>query len=207
MAGGRKLFHWPVIRTTLAAAILLAAAPDPAHRKKTCPGFSAIPGGCSRSGRSDTLRQSDTLWLLTLGQSNAANSGEAPRRHPAGGLQLLPGGSIYPARDPLLGASGRGSNVWTAVAAELIRRDIAKRVVPIPLAVGATSIAEWRSDGRVGRALADLLTGLKADGITADFVLWQQGGESDEALSSRDYSGMLLQLRGGLAAPPARARR
>src|SRR5688572_1725112 len=62
----------------------------------------------------EQLRGPDTMWLLCLGQSNAANSGDRPRGVQQNVFNYFDG-VLYPARDPLLGATGRGSSMWTAV--------------------------------------------------------------------------------------------
>jgi len=134
------------------------------------------------------------MWLLCVGQSNAANSGENPR-----GIQVNVfnyfDGKVYPAKDPLLGATGRGSNVWTALGTELVRRKLAAKVVLVPFAVGGTSIERWQPNERVGQRLSEILSILRADKIHVDFVLWEQG-ESDDNLSGLEYSQRLLRVKG-----------
>jgi hypothetical protein len=140
----------------------------------------------------EQFRSTDTMWLLCLGQSNAANSGDRPRGVQRNVFNYFDG-AIYPAKDPLLGATGRGSSMWTAVGAELVRRKLATNVVLVPLAVGATSIERWQLGTAIGNKLAAILTSLVEQQIKLDFVLWDQG-ESDARMASQTYSEKLLQL-------------
>lgn len=143
----------------------------------------------------DEFRGSETMWLLCLGQSNAANSGDEGRGFQPNVYSYYDG-KVYAAKDPLLGATGRGSSVWTALGREIIKRKMAQKVVLVPFAVGGTSIDRWQPNDPVGSLLGRTLASLKANKIEVSFILWQQG-ESDSDMGSEKYSDMLLQLKTG----------
>ena len=62
------------------------------------------------------VTQYDTLVLLCLGQSNAANAGGTLYRSKCYNTYNFYQGELYPLVDPLLGANGTGGSVWSRLA-------------------------------------------------------------------------------------------
>jgi hypothetical protein len=83
---------------------------------------------------------------------------------------------------PLLGAEGRGGNVWTLAASELIERRLFVDVVLVNAAVGDTKMAQWAPGGNLHDYL--LRTAQSAPPFTHVFI---QLGTSDY-LRGTDYS-------------------
>src|SRR5947209_476712 len=84
-----------------------------------------------------------TTVILTFGQSNAANSGEEryAARGPVHVFNVFDM-RFYRAVDPLPGASHDGGSVWGRVGDKLIDAGIARSVLVVPIAFGATYIKD-----------------------------------------------------------------
>jgi len=129
--------------------------------------------------------------LLTIGQSNAANS--VGHRFAARSNSVeWSAGSCYRAAGPLVGAEGQGGSVWPLVADGLIDANSADAVVLLGAAKGGTSAAEWQTAAQSGGYLDRRLAQLVASNMAPTHVLWQQG-EIDVATDPQVY---LSQLRG-----------
>jgi Carbohydrate esterase, sialic acid-specific acetylesterase len=122
----------------------------------------------------------DCAVLLVLGQSNAANHGEAcyvPARD-AFSLDFRHM-RCRCAADPLPGASGAGGSIWSRLGDLLIEAGVFRSVLFVPLAVGESSIKEWIPEGKAHRrtalALSRLRKELNASVLPFCAVLWQQG--------------------------------
>jgi Carbohydrate esterase, sialic acid-specific acetylesterase len=135
-----------------------------------------------------------SLVLLTLGQSNAANSGEGRSAASARVYNFnLFDGRCYEARDPLLGASGDGAAPWIALAAQLIEHDLTDAVVIAPIAVGGSRIRDWSTGGTLAPRIDRTLAGLDSAGLDVSALLWHQG-ESNRGTDSREYTEAFLQI-------------
>lgn len=159
------------------------------------------------------------LRLLVLGQSNAGNHG--PRR--AGGdagpaLQMQIGSQCVLAHDPLPGASGDGSSIWTRLPPMLNQAlggspGLQRSPQIALLSLQSTTLDDWsRPSSPLNQALQEELSSLRAANWVPDLVLWQQG-EAD-ALSGtsaddyiRGWTRLLAQLQAaGVHAPVLLAR-
>jgi hypothetical protein len=134
--------------------------------------------------------------LLAIGQSNAANAlGERNRsRHPGQVLSTY-AGQCYEAESPLIGTTGISGEFWTEVGNLLVERG-APHVVILPMAVGATEIAKWQAEGKLGR---QLVAALKVARYRPTAVAWMQG-ESDFQMSTpaAQYRASFESLAGAL---------
>jgi hypothetical protein len=134
---------------------------------------------------------------VTLGQSNAANSGQglyAPK-HRVDNFNLYDG-KCYNAVEPLLGPTGQGGNFATRLADMLIERRLADRVVLAPIAMGGTTVEQWAIEGLFNRRIAASIRRLYDAGLTPDFILWHQG-EGNAArgdVNGRQYRKNLLEV-------------
>ena len=147
--------------------------------------------------------------ILTFGQSNAANAGE--ERYAARGavhVFNIFDMRFYRAVDPLPGASHDGGSVWGRVGDKLIDAGIARSVLVVPIAFGATYIKDCALGGHYYRRVLFALHRLKSAGIKIDMLCWHQG-EADANhtdMSAAEYcahfQSMLRALRdGGVKAP------
>lgn len=185
---------WPPIST-----YRLIRDPQPLGYYADIRGKTQVP--CPPSG-------DRTIVLLALGQSNASNrrlTGE-PHLNPAPAAVNFFEGACYLASDPLLGADGDGSSVWTLVGHRLAV-DTDKNVVVAPFTANGTTVHQWSDNWFLKRRLARIITSLGAASLTPTAVAWFQG-ESDATLrtSEDDYVAYFLKLykfirENGVAAP------
>ena len=126
---------------------------------------------------------SRTAVILIAGQSNAANNGAERHnsRHPDRVLNFV-AGRCYAAASPLLGSTGFAGESWTAMADELLDAGAFDRVILAPVAVGASSVAQWARGGALNVTMIPLVQDLN-DHYRVTHVLWHQG-ESDFALKT-----------------------
>ena len=149
------------------------------------------------------------LVLLALGQSNAGNHGETGNLAAAGvPVQVMNAGICSNSMDPLPGATGLGSSIWSRLPAQLAALGIARPVVLQLLAVNASAIDDWVRDGApIAQHLAQALAANASTGLQPALVLWQQGETDAKAgTTPRRYADQLLALAhaldaGGVSAP------
>jgi hypothetical protein len=129
-----------------------------------------------------------------FGQSNSANFG-ATRSVAKEAVYNFYRGKLYLARDPLLGADGNEGSVWTRLGDKIVAKDLYDGIVFVPLGVGATQIARWKSDGDLHPRILEAINQLKAKGLTITHLLWHQG-EADALLKTRkdEYKKMFLDM-------------
>ncbi|MFK7976398.1 MAG: sialate O-acetylesterase, partial [Halioglobus sp.] len=127
--------------------------------------------------------------LLTFGQSNSANAGEA-RYIPAGPVANfnIHDGKCYLAEDPLLGPDGPGGSVWGVLADKLIVNGDYNRVLIAPFGIGGSSISQWQADGFLHPVLTRATKAINDNNITPTHVLWHQGEtDASEATPQAEY--------------------
>src|SRR5689334_8785447 len=78
----------------------------------------------------------DTVVLLVMGQSNAANAGNVLYNSHYPNTFNFFEGNLYPLSDPLKGANGTGGSVWSRLGDRMIECNFAKTVIVAPCAVG-----------------------------------------------------------------------
>jgi len=136
----------------------------------------------------------EPLGVFALGQSNAGNVGQGPAIAPANVYELAWAlHRVVPAHDPLFGAYGKGTNVWTRVGAQLVQDHVADSVVIALVAVGGTRVADWAPGGRLNGPLKQRTTFLVQHHIKIDYITWSQG-ESDFTTPAKDYTDNLLRV-------------
>lgn len=140
------------------------------------------------------------LRLLVLGQSNAANHGDAAAAGSSvAPVALLANGQCYRSRAPLPGATGEGGSVWPQLVQELQAAG-GRPVLLSVVAVDGTSIADWTGPGALQRHLGEQLDAMRAAGMQPDLVLWQQGeADARDGTDQASYGAGLTQLRSLLA--------
>jgi hypothetical protein len=134
------------------------------------------------------------MVLLTLGQSNSANSSDGCSNDAPNVYNFnLFDGRCYEARDPLLGAGGDGGSLWLPLANLLIERGVSGKVVIAPIGLGGSRAADWAPGGPLNARVAAVLAALARADVAIDAVLWQQG-ESDHTTDPAAYTASFLSL-------------
>lgn len=145
--------------------------------------------------------------ILALGQSNAANYGEG--RSVAGPHVAnfnFENGLCYHARDPLLGASGSGGSVWPILADSLIEAGLFDNVIIAPIAVGASTVAQWAPGGLLHSRLVSAMAAMRNAGLAPTHVVYHQGeADAGRGTSKQDYKAsleaVLRSIREGTTSP------
>ena len=135
-----------------------------------------------------------TAIIVVHGQSNAANYGST--RHTAREAvdNFDPAsGKCFAAADPLLGTDGIGGSFATRLGDILIQAGRYDRVIFVPIARGAASLAFLNGEG------AELTTNgiakLKAAGLAPTHILFQQGEtDAGSTTTAEQYASLLHQL-------------
>jgi Carbohydrate esterase, sialic acid-specific acetylesterase len=129
----------------------------------------------------------DVLVVIIIGQSNAANHGEAPTS-PRRSVFALHKGQCYAAADPQPGASGTGGSPWPALGDRLIETGLAKKVLLVNCAITSTTIAMWNENPALLGCVTASMAELSALQLAPGLVLFHQGEADARAnTSSRDY--------------------
>lgn len=126
--------------------------------------------------------------IITAGQSLSSNSVNAQYTpvHTVDNYNFMDG-SIYTAKDPLLGSDI--GYAWptgcyaTRLGDKMIAAGKFTRVVLVSIALGGTTVGQWAAGGGFNHRIAVCAARLAADGITPTYVLWHQG-ESDTQLGT-----------------------
>lgn len=149
----------------------------------------------------------DTVVILALGQSNAANFGQSKYTTTCLNVLNFYQGDFYPCTDPLKGAKGDKGNVWGILGDSLVQTAFAKKVIIAPCAVGGTSIQTWKPGGSNNYLIVETVNYLKTKGLTITHVLWHQGESNNTSslpLAQRqtlgnqyrnDFLAIVTQLR------------
>jgi carbohydrate esterase-like sialic acid-specific acetylesterase len=129
---------------------------------------------------------SDTLVLLTIGQSNAANvAGQRYKSEHGPRVVNYFAGKCFVASSPLIGANNSAGESWTLLGNKLISAGLAKTVILIPSAIGRSTVARW-AHGDLRVMLDEVLERL---GYRVSYVLWHQGEEDFvRHTSAEDYA-------------------
>lgn len=136
-----------------------------------------------------------TTVLFTFGQSNSANHGQGTYE-PETEVFNYYDGSLFPACDPLTGASGYGSGPWVRLGDLMNRNGISEKVSIISVGQGSTTVSDWAEGGRFYGKLTSSIESALRDSIGIDYILWHQG-ESDNlaGTSSEEYIRDFLSIR------------
>lgn len=130
------------------------------------------------------IHEPNTFVILTLGQSNAANTSNDIYQ-PLESVYSFSHGKLYRAEEPLIGTEGSGCSVWTRLADKLISEGLCDQVILVPIALGNTDIKSWaQGDGNL--RLKKTLYDLDEKDIRLTHILWHQG-EADNGKSPIEY--------------------
>lgn len=139
------------------------------------------------------------LTVLALGQSNAGNTGIGYQRKENINVLNYWNGNWYIATSPLLGAEGKGSNIWPYLADQLIEEhNTIHNVTIVNYSIGATSIAFW-NQASTRLKLNQLRKELAQQNITPHYILWVQGEEdnrlgTDAQEFAKNYESLIQHL-------------
>jgi hypothetical protein len=146
------------------------------------------------------VSQGRTAVILIFGQSNGANSGDAPYvpRHRVINFNLFDG-HCYVAKDPLLGTTERRGNFASRMADMLIEQGLFDTVVLAPIGVGGSRIEEWTTGGARHRRLQIAIKRAADSRLNFTHVLWHQGESNAGVDANADlYTGCFLNIHGAL---------
>jgi len=142
----------------------------------------------------------ETLTIIVFGQSMSTNSFEVRRSCGKKCFQLNAlDGNFYQGSDPFLGVTGEGGSLMSRLGKLLIQQGKYKRVLFVPVGVGATSIKQWIGCKKLYKRVIsanDLLIKYK---IKPDIILWIQG-ESDSYppgwgnIGAAEYVGLFAYM-------------
>lgn len=140
------------------------------------------------------------MVAIAFGQSNAANFGKVRHVSLEGSYNFF-AGELYPARDPMIGASGMGGSVWTRLGDRLISDSRYDLVVFATLGVSASKIARWAPGGDLHPKLLETIRSMTQSGFVITHLLWHQG-ETDARLgtSAEEYKRLFLSMLESLRA-------
>ncbi len=146
--------------------------------------------------------------LLVLGDSNVTAADVTPEAGVTNVFSMNPGnGLCYPATDPLAGSLAHKGSAWTRLANKMVKEKRYDRVLLVPVMLAKSSIADWKSDGKIFLRVKSLLASLSKQQISVTAVIWQQGQGNDNSIGKpEDYVAavkeLTLALRGiGLSSP------
>ncbi len=148
------------------------------------------------------LRDGKPLVLLVLGQSNAGNHGSRPSAAPDSALNLVSPQGCRRVSDPLPGATGRGSSIWSRLPAALRSRGDDRPLVLGLLALDGLHAQPW-ADPRspVHSQLFKLVAAMQQQGLPPRFIVWQQGeADARRGTPPADWQATLQTLATQLAA-------
>lgn len=135
----------------------------------------------SDSSCNSTSPKHDTVVLLVLGQSNAANAGGEKYTSPCSQTQNFYNGNVFPLADPLQGSNGDGGSVWSRLGQQLVENNFAGHVIIAPAAIGGTRIEQWIQGGDLHHLIVETVASLQSKNLKVTHVLWHQG-ESNHTL-------------------------
>lgn len=174
---------------------------DPSPRRTHFHGSIPLGAGwhkVSFRSEGDGYRQANDVLIgvgevfVVAGQSNGAGSSKTLFLSTSEDVHTghLDGGSLTWGRADDPQTSGSGGSVWPLVGAELAAR-LRIPIGFVNMAVGATSLDQWRPGGPLQTNLVRALRLTKSTGVRA--VLWHQG-ESDKRTSRVHYAEGLKRL-------------
>ena len=141
------------------------------------------------------VKSKRNLIVLILGQSNAANYGEAFNRTEEN-IYMYFQQEIYRAKDPLLGSSGKKGSIWIPVFEELKKSRGLESILIVNIAQGSSSVREWQPNGIYGDQLRMTLSSLLERDLRPDFICWQQGEQDNlNDLSKDEYKNAFLNIK------------
>jgi hypothetical protein len=137
------------------------------------------------------VKSDSVAYILTIGQANAGNTSTWLDTAGAGVFSYYRG-KLYPAVDPMIGSHGYGGSVWPAVGDSLIKDNLFKKVIFIPIAVSSTNIQDWAT-GECSVLLKQTLEELKSKNVKLTHILWHQG-ESNSGTPKEEYKDNLRKI-------------
>lgn len=145
----------------------------------------------------------NSVVVLVLGQSNAANAAFAYTRAQDEGARAFQDGVCYDLSDPVVGGDGSRGSQWPRFA-DLFKERFGRSVTIISAAWGGSSVGNW-SDNGYDRFGLSQVAAVKAAGGKIDAVFWEQGEQdyaTDPAVYKQKFGNVMQRLRAaGVTAP------
>ncbi|MEX2618386.1 MAG: sialate O-acetylesterase [Alphaproteobacteria bacterium] len=149
----------------------------------------------------DCGKDINTAVILVFGQSNSTNEGEGRYKANSNVLNFnYIDGNCYLAHDPLLGTSGIGGSFLSRLGDSLVARGKFKRVILVPLSVGASYIRDWAPKGNLHERLYVVAENLRQKALSVSHVLFHLG-EADAGAGTapeeyrRQFHAIVTNLR------------
>lgn len=120
------------------------------------------------------MRDGETLHILVMGQSNAANEVES-RMENLDHVFVEYYGKIYRASDPMLGGTGNRGSIWTRFATRALESGRWQNVVLSIIAQGGSALSYWMPGGPIHPRLLARLEALQSLPFKPDYVFWFHG--------------------------------
>ena len=141
------------------------------------------------------------MIALVTGQSNAGNYGPKDSFAPQPGVLNFFSGTLYRAKDPLLGSDNMGSSPWIRLGGMLVEGGHYRAVVFALAVRGGVAVRQWLPGRQMQRLVAQTVTDLKHADLAPTHVLWQQG-ETDAVFrrSGHGYGAAFQAFLGTLRA-------
>lgn len=176
---------------------------DPSAQAKRLDEASNISDRHNRAAREVPCPpRTGTMVALIVGQSNTANFA-AQRTRAGPGASVFYRGRCYEAADPLLGASGARGSPWPGFADRILASGQYRRVLLVPVSIGATSMASWAPGGIHHDRITARLAELSAQRLSVTHVLIGQGEyEAESGSDPVAYRTAAVELIRAL--PPSR---
>lgn len=134
------------------------------------------------------------LVLLIAGQSNVANSVSILSQTQLP-IYNFYRGILYQAKDPLLGATGKGGSIWLEVSRLLLEQTSATAIVLINVARDNSSIIDWQGNGQYQHLLNIAIEEAETAKLPVNLILWGQGErDAIDGMSQATYQQYLSLL-------------
>lgn len=140
----------------------------------------------------ESLKKKKLMVILSLGQSNAANTGDT-KFASRNGVYNYYKGKCYIAADPLLGATGGMGNITTRLGQKIVDKKLYGNVIISTAAIAAVPINTFLPGQIYHHRVIDAIKDLKARNLAVTHILWTQG-ESDITTSETDYRNRFLAV-------------
>lgn len=176
-----------------------ASAPSPVDLYGiTEHGLSGYSDTTGRTSVSAALSGDEsTAIFLVIGQSLATNAGVTTYDPAHSKVQQINpyDGNVYEMKDPVLGASSTSGSWISRLAHKLVLAGFWDRVIMIPVAIGATSAADWSVTGDVTHRVHVGIKRSRQHGYVLTGILYDQGNnDANAGTSSAAYQASVNAL-------------
>ena len=142
------------------------------------------------------LPTSNTMVLLTIGQSQAANNAES--RYTAGPHAFMfSSGRCYPLTDPIIAADSDDGSVWGRLADLLLATGAYDNIIVVGAAWSGSSVTRWAPGGNLNAHLLYKVQNAAASGLPITHIAWDQG-VADLGMTAATWRDTFLSMLAGI---------